>query len=119
MFNKKLKEYKKQIKLNEKMQRYTDTDKNYYLTTNMVLNLAQKTEQIFENSKVSEKEQLLNFLLQNLKLKGKKLLFELKTPFNTQYFKRTSILISLLCSPRYASLEPQSKKQIGVFIYPI
>ena len=36
-----------------------------------------------ESSEPEEKRQLLNFLLQNLKLDGKKLSFKLKTPFNT------------------------------------
>jgi len=84
MFNKKLKEYKeKQTELNEEIQRYTDADENYYLTANILLNLAKKAYEIFESSEIPEKRQLLNFLLQNLKLQGKKLLFELKTPFDT------------------------------------
>jgi len=84
MFNKKLKEYKeKQVELEAKMQSYTDADENYYLTANMTLNLAKRAYEIFESSEISEKRQLLNFLLQNLKLEGKKLLFELKTPFDT------------------------------------
>ena len=84
MFNKKLKEYKeRQAELNEEIQRYTDADENYYLTANTVLNLAQKALEIFESSEVNEKRQLLNFLLQNLQLKGRKLAFKLKTPFDT------------------------------------
>ena len=84
MFNKKLKEYKeRQAEINEELQRYTDADENYYITANMTLNLAKRAYEIFESSEVTEKRQLLNFLLQNLKLRGKKLLFELKTPFDT------------------------------------
>jgi len=84
MFNKKLKEYKeKQAEINEKMQQYTDADENFYLTANMVLNLAKRALEIFKSSEINEKRQLLNFLLQNCRLDGKKLIFELKTPFNT------------------------------------
>jgi len=84
MFNRKLKEYKeKQAELNKEMQRYTDADENYYLTANIMLNLAKKAYEVFESSEIPEKRQLLNFLLQNLKLQGKKLSFELKTPFDT------------------------------------
>ena len=84
MFNNKLKEYKeKQAELNEEIQRYTDADENYYITANTVLNLAQKAYEIFQSSEVSEKRQLLNFLLQNLQLSGRKLMFKLKTPFDT------------------------------------
>jgi len=84
MFDKKLKEYKeKQEEINEEIERYTQADEKFYLTANTVLKLAQKALEIFESSEISEKRQLLNFLLQNLKLQGKKLLFELKTPFDT------------------------------------
>lgn len=84
MFNKKLKEYKeRQTEINEEIQRHTDADENYYITANTVLNLAKRAYKIFQSSEVSEKRQLLNFLLQNCKLQGKKLLFELKTPFDT------------------------------------
>ena len=84
MFNKKLKEYKeKQVELEAKMQSYTDADENYYLTANIVLKLAQKAYEIFQSSEVEEKRQLLNFLLQNLQLKGGKLMFTIKTPFDT------------------------------------
>jgi len=84
MFNKKLKEYKeKQAELEAKMQSYTDADENYYLTANITLNLAKKAYEIVQSSEPEEKWQFLNFLLQNLILDGKKLNFELKTPFNT------------------------------------
>jgi len=67
MFNKKLKEYKeKQAEINEKMQRYTDADENFYLTANMVLNLAKRALEIFKRSEITEKRQLLNFLLPEL-----------------------------------------------------
>lgn len=84
MFNDKLKELKeKQTELNEKMQLYTNADEKFYLTANTVLNLAKRAKEIFVSSEVEEKRQLLNFLLQNLTLDGKKLNFGLKTPFDT------------------------------------
>ena len=98
MFDKKLKEYKeRQAELNEEMQRYTDADENYYIIANTVLNLAKKAYEIFQSSEVSEKRQLLNFLLQNPQLKGRKLMFKLKTPFNTvlQVNKCSSMLREL------------------------
>ncbi len=84
MFNKKLKEYKeRQSELLEEMQKHTKADEKYYITINTVLSLAQRAYEIFKNSEVSEKRQLLNFLLQNCELKDKKLLFKLKAPFDT------------------------------------
>jgi DNA invertase Pin-like site-specific DNA recombinase len=84
MFNEKLKEYKeKQAEIREEMERYDQADEKFYLTANAVLSLAQRAYEIFESSEVAEKRQLLNFLLQNIELKGKKLIYKLKTPFDT------------------------------------
>ena len=84
MFNQKLKEYKeKQQEILEKLKRHDSADESYYITLNTTLSLAQRAYEIFESSEVSEKGQLLNFLLQNCQLKGKKLLFSLKAPFDT------------------------------------
>ena len=83
MFNKKLKEYKeKQEEIREEMARYDQADEKFYLTANTVLKLAQKALEIFQSSEISEKRQLLNFLLQNPQLQGKNLVFMLKTPFD-------------------------------------
>jgi site-specific DNA recombinase len=83
MFNKKLKEYKeKQAGLEAQMAQYTNADENFYLNANMLLNLVKRACVVFENSEASVKRQILNFLLQNIKLDGKKLNFELKTPFD-------------------------------------
>jgi len=104
MFNKKLKEYKeKQAGLEAKMQSYTDADENYYLTANITLNLAKKAYEVFQSSEIEEKRQLLNFLLQNLKLQGKNLVFELKTPFDTVL--QVSKCSNLLCG-QDSNLQP-------------
>ena len=87
MFNKKLKEYKeKQAEIEAQMAQYTDADENFYLTANMTLNMAKKAYEIFQSSKINEKRQFLNSLLQNLTLRGKKLDFTIKTPFDTVLF---------------------------------
>lgn len=83
MFNEKLKEYKeKQAEINEKIQQYTNADENFYITANMVLNLAKRAYEIFQKAKIEEKRQLLNFVFQNFQLKGKKLEFTLRKPFD-------------------------------------
>jgi len=83
MFNSKLKEYKeKQSEMEAQMTLYTNTDESFYLNANMLLHAVKKASQVFEGSEPATKRQILNFLLQNLKLDGKKLNFELKTPFD-------------------------------------
>jgi hypothetical protein len=61
---------------------HSSADKNFYITANKVLDLSQKSWDLFQISEPKEKTQLLNFILQNFSLRGKNLLFEVKTPFN-------------------------------------
>ncbi|MCX6724307.1 MAG: recombinase family protein [Candidatus Staskawiczbacteria bacterium] len=83
MFNSKLKEYKeKQSGLEAQMALYTDADESFYMNANILLHAIKKASQVFEGSEPATQRQILNFLLQNLKLSGKKLSFTLKTPFD-------------------------------------
>ena len=83
IYNSKLKEYKeKQSELEAQMALYTTADESFYLNANVLLHVVKKASQVFEGSEPETKRQILNFLLQNLKLDGKKLSFELKTPFD-------------------------------------
>jgi site-specific DNA recombinase len=92
MYSKKLKEYKKrQETIIEEMQKHNKADEGFYITVEKILSLAQRAYEIFESSEMEEKRQLLNFILQNLELKGKNLSFETKTPFET-------VLIANRCS---------------------
>ncbi|MCK9439558.1 recombinase family protein [Patescibacteria group bacterium] len=81
-YNKKFKELMEKKQENEfKMKRLNNANKNYYITANTILSLAQRAPEIFESSETEEKRQLVNFVFQNLELDGKKLLFKTKTPF--------------------------------------
>ncbi len=55
----------------------------FYVIANVVMNLADRAREIFESSEVNEKCQLLNWVFQNLKLDGKKMLTQLCEPFST------------------------------------
>jgi hypothetical protein len=60
------------------------TVENFYITANMVMNLAARSREIFLSSEVAEKRQILNLVFQNLKLDDKKsLILEVKEPFLT------------------------------------
>jgi len=52
------------------------------MTLISLLNLCSRAPELFKSSKVEQKRQLINFLLSNLKLRGKKLEFKLKKPFD-------------------------------------
>ena len=82
--SKKLRDYKnRQIEIVEQMARHEKADQNFYITANMVMNLAARAREIFESSEVDEKRQLLNFVFQNLKLEGKNLSIDTCEPFTT------------------------------------
>jgi hypothetical protein len=83
-YDKKLEEFRgEQNKLLGEMKQYEQANTSYYITANQVLSLAQRAAEIFESSEVYEKRQLLEFVFQNFQLKGKNLLYKLKTPFDT------------------------------------
>ncbi len=83
MYENLVKDYKeKQQELLFKMKQLNNAEKNYYITANTILSLAQRAHQLFKSSRIEEKRQIINFVFQNLRLDGKNLLFETKTPFN-------------------------------------
>jgi len=71
-----------QYDLNLKLKQYTEADEKFGITVNYLLDLASRAYELFESSKVEQKRQLINFLLSNLQLKGKTLLYEVNKPFN-------------------------------------
>lgn len=83
-FNQKFKEYaSKQADILEQMGKHDKADKQYHITANTILNLCQRAREIVESSEPEEKRQFFNFILQNLELRGKKLEYKLKTPYDT------------------------------------
>lgn len=84
VYDRKMKEYKeKQYSINQQIEEYTQADENYHIIASTVFSLASRAREIFECSEVNEKRQLLNLILQNCRLSGRKLVFEVRSPFNT------------------------------------
>lgn len=76
---KKIKEYKeKQQDLVIQIEEHTKADEDFYLMAPKLLGLASRALEISESSEVNEKRALLDFLLQNPTLNGRKLVFKLK-----------------------------------------
>ena len=91
IYNKKIKEYKeKQAEIESQLAQYTKVDESFYLNVGMLLTLVKRAVTVFDGSEPNTKRQILNFLLQNCKLDGKKLSFELKTPFDRVFQATTS-----------------------------
>ena len=83
-YDKKLQSLKdKQYRLNIELDEYTKADHEYHIHVSTVINLSRKMGDVFESSEPEEKRAILNFLLQNPTVSGKKLDFELKKPFAT------------------------------------
>lgn len=80
----KLEEYKKpQREITSEMVAHVNADETCLITAKTVLDLAKRAKELFESSKLSEKQQLLNLVFSNLKLDEKKLLVTLREPFLT------------------------------------
>ena len=72
----------KQVDILEEMKRHEQADKNYYIQMGRLLELASRAHELFTRSKVGQKRRLLQSLLSNLTLSGKKLSISLQEPYN-------------------------------------
>jgi len=52
------------------------------MTLESLISLASRAVELFERSKAEEKRQLIAFVFSNLRLRGKKLEFALRSPFD-------------------------------------
>lgn len=83
IYDKKHQEYADKIQLLEvELSENRKADYDYQTTVAVVLSVARRAKTIFESSEPHEKRAFLNYLLQNPKVAGKKLVFELKKPFD-------------------------------------
>lgn len=83
LYEQKKKEYRtKQAYHQEQMNRLSYADEGYYLTASYLVELAAKASELFARSEMHEKRQLLKLVLQNLKLDGNKVRYNLVYPFD-------------------------------------
>lgn len=94
-YDKKVKEYDSEKQdLMIQYEEHNKADTNFYITASRVLDLSSRAWEIFQSSEPEEKTQLLKFVLKNLELKGRKLVYELKNPFQgiVEYQKTGNML---------------------------
>jgi len=85
-YKKKFKEYSDEIEdLEDKINRHTKADIDYYNFGSKILELATNTSYLYKKGKSDEKRELLNFLLLNSTLKDGKVSLQYKKPFDTIY----------------------------------
>lgn len=83
-YNKKLTEFRgKQTELQKKQGKLQIADEEYYITSDYLLNLATRADELFESSEGLEKRQLLKFALQNFRLEGSLVRYDEIKPFDT------------------------------------
>lgn len=79
-YDKKLQELKdKQYRLSAELDEHRKANHEHHLH---LLKLSRRVKQIFDSSEVNEKRGLIKFLLQNPFVSEKKLVFELRKPFD-------------------------------------
>jgi hypothetical protein len=72
----------KQVEILKQMELHERADENYYIQLGRLLDLASRAHELFTRSKVDQKRRLLQSLLSNLTLSGKKLSITLQEPYN-------------------------------------
>ena len=83
VYNSKNKDLESQLaKVRADKEIYQGADSNFKTTIITAFQLANKASELFESSKTSEKRELINFVFSNLSLRGTKLEYTLRQPFN-------------------------------------
>ena len=83
-YTKRYERYKQEQRIiRNKLHQLSETDDNYYTTVTSLVELANRAGELFASSKADEKRQLLNLVLSNLRVKGKKILYDVQKPFDT------------------------------------
>tara|TARA_Y100000588_G_C14276792_1_gene934731 strand:- start:2236 stop:3759 length:1524 start_codon:yes stop_codon:yes gene_type:complete len=74
---------KEQIsEVNQSLQRLHESDENYYITSQYLLQLASKSYELFKSSEVEEKRVLIKTVLSNFEITGENMLWKAKKPFS-------------------------------------
>ncbi len=78
------------------MQQHENFNENSYLTVQKIFDLANNAHYLFESSEPNEKRQLIEFLVQNCRLRGRNLMFTIREPFDN-LFSHTHLKFWLCC----------------------
>jgi site-specific DNA recombinase len=82
-YDKKAHELKqRQAEIGLRIEQHQRGDGDYRLTLESLIALASRAAELFERSKTEQKRQLIAFVFSNLRLRGKKLEFSLRSPFD-------------------------------------
>ncbi len=89
-YDKKARELKeRELELAMRIEQHQKGEGDFRTTLESLISLAPRSAEIFDSSKTEEKRQLLAFVFSNLALRGKKLEFSLRSPFDLMVNRRT------------------------------
>ena len=71
-----------QAEIAARIEQHQQGDGEYRTTLESLISLASRAADLFERSKTEQKRQLIAFVFSNLRLRGKKLEFSLRSPFD-------------------------------------
>ena len=72
----------RQQEINQLLERHHTGNEQFKIALSSLIDLASHAYELFESSTIDEKRQLIGYLFSNLELKGAKLEYNLKKPFN-------------------------------------
>jgi len=72
----------RQAIISEQLKDHSEADKAFLISISSLFSITNRIEELFVRSEVDQKRQLVNLVLSNLKLEGKKLVWEYKKPFD-------------------------------------
>lgn len=82
-YDKKARELKeRQVELALRIEQHQAGEGTFRTTLESLISVASRAADIFERSKIEQKRELLAFVFSNLALRGKKLEFSLRSPFD-------------------------------------
>src|SRR5262249_44730291 len=89
-YDKKARELKqRQAEIELRIEQHQNGDRAFRTTLESLVSLASRAADLFERSKIEQKRQLIAFVFSNLRLKGKKLEFSLRSPFDLMVDRAT------------------------------
>ena len=68
--------------IQEQLERHNSGDEEFRMAVSTLVSIASKALDIFDRSTTDEKRQLIGYVFSNLELKGAKLCYTLKAPFD-------------------------------------
>ena len=88
-YDKKARELKeRQTEIAARIEQHQQGDGDYRTTLESLISLASRAAELFERSKTEQKRQLVAFVFSNLQLRGKKLEYSMRSPFDLMVNRR-------------------------------